>query len=168
MKVLGVDPGMNIAGYGLIEVQGKKMSAGPFGCIKTSNRMRFSQRLTKIYNELSEVISNYKPEVVAVEGVFYSKNIKNAIRMGEARGLVILAATNYNLDVIEYSPKEVKKAVVGYGNAAKSQVKAMVQNILKLKSLPKEDDVADALAIAICHIHSKTGSCRLPTRGFKL
>lgn len=150
MRVLGIDPGNYVTGYGIVEKQTRQLqhvSHGEFIVAKGSSR---SSCLTSIYSRLLEVIEKSTPDVFAIEDIFYGKNVKSLIRQGEIRGVVILAASQRNLPIYEYSPLEVKKAVVGYGRAEKNQVQMMVKAILKLPHLPSAD-AADALAVAICH-----------------
>ncbi|MFH1784441.1 MAG: crossover junction endodeoxyribonuclease RuvC [bacterium] len=161
MRVLGIDPGTAITGWGIVDVEDKKgkssdkLTARGYGCIKTESSMIFSRRLSIIYKELKELIKEYKPDVVAIEELFFAKNVKTALKVGHARGVVILAAVNANLDVAEYTPLQVKQALTGYGRADKQQIQRMVKTLLWLKEIPKPDDVADALAVAVCHINSR-------------
>lgn len=160
MRVLGIDPGTAITGWGVIDTTetkykgNDKLQAKAYGCIKTESSSLFSIRLAIIYNDLKKIIKKYKPDVMAVEELFFAKNVKTALKVGHARGVVILAAVNAGLEVAEYTPLEVKQAMAGYGRADKQQVQKMVKTLLWLKEIPKPDDVADALAVAICHINS--------------
>ena len=154
MRVLGIDPGTVTSGYGLIDEEGHRIFYVDSGGICTSSKLAFPQRLMKIYEGLSEVIGRHQPDVVAVESVFFAKNVQAALKLGHARGVALLAAVNMKIPVFEYSPLEIKQAVVGYGLADKPQVQQMVKTLLALKSLPKPHDASDALAAAICHIHS--------------
>ncbi|WP_406676537.1 crossover junction endodeoxyribonuclease RuvC [Moorella sp. ACPs] len=152
MLILGIDPGTAIVGYGLIEVR----NAGPlqafaYGCIRTPAGEKASRRLVLIYDHLQEIIKNYRPDIMAIEELFFNKNSRTAMAVGQARGVALLAAAHAALPVAEYTPLEVKQAVTGYGRAPKEQVQRMVQALLGLKSRPEPDDVADALAVAICH-----------------
>jgi crossover junction endodeoxyribonuclease RuvC len=150
LRVLGIDPGNYITGYGIVDKQKRHLqhvSHGEFILARGSSR---SSCLTTIYHHLLEVIEKSTPDVFAIEDIFYGKNVKSLIRQGEIRGVVILAASQNNLPIYEYSPLEVKKAVVGYGRAEKNQVQMMVKAILKLPHVPSAD-AADALAVAICH-----------------
>lgn len=153
MRILGIDVGTRIAGYCVIEVAGGKLRPLTFGAIKASSNLTFPERLKKIYEGLSEIIREYKPTGVAVEEVFYGKNIKSAIKIGEGRGIAILCAAKANLPVTEYAATVVKKSVTGMGNATKMQVQEMVKSILGFSEKPKPTDAADAIAIAICHCH---------------
>lgn len=151
MVILGIDPGLAIVGYGVIEVLGNKYGVLDYGIITTDKDLYIPERLKLIYDELSLIINKYNPEDVAMEELFFNKNVKTAIKVGQARGAAILAAKNKGLDIFEYTPLQVKQAVVGYGRAEKIQVQEMVKILLNLKTIPKPDDAADALAIAICH-----------------
>jgi len=154
VKILGIDPGVNITGYGVIEIleKGKPALVG-YGHVRTNARKSLSERIHTIFESLQKVISEYQPEHVAVESLFYSENVKTAIVMGHARGAAIIAATTHNLPVSEFSPKEVKMSVIGNGGAAKSQVQYMVRNILSVKENIEPDDASDALAVALCKWH---------------
>ncbi|MGQ3685136.1 MAG: crossover junction endodeoxyribonuclease RuvC [Candidatus Loosdrechtia sp.] len=154
MKILGVDPGTLITGYGLIEKTGSKISVIDYGSIRTDKNQAFSLRLMHIHHKLMEVISQYNPDHMAIEEVFYGKNIKTAIRIGEGRGIAFLCAALANIPVSEYAATVVKKAVVGNGGAHKSQVREMVKIILNLPEIPASIDASDGLAIAICHSHT--------------
>lgn len=151
MKVLGIDPGTRILGYAVLEETGSRFIPHAYGAIRARATDPLPQRLTHIYRSLVEVINTHKPEVAAIEKAFGGKNIQSAIRIGEARGVALLAAAGMGLDVYEYEPTRIKKSVVGVGSAHKSQVQYMVQNILGLPALPTPEDAADALAIALCH-----------------
>ncbi|NLV89018.1 MAG: crossover junction endodeoxyribonuclease RuvC [Tissierellia bacterium] len=151
MIILGIDPGIAIVGYSILEVNGNKLKAIDYGCIRTDASKTFPERIKIIYDRLIELIDEYKPVDLAVEELFFNKNVKTAILVGQARGVEILAAVNKGLEVYEYTPLQIKQAVVGYGRAEKEQVQEMVRVLLNLKEKPKPDDVADALAVAICH-----------------
>jgi crossover junction endodeoxyribonuclease RuvC len=153
LRVLGIDPGIHITGYGVIEKQKSGLKYVMHGEIRMAKGLPLSSRLSMIYDNLLEVIDQSSPDAIVVEDVFYGKNIKSLIRQGETRGVVILAGSHKRIPVYEYTPLEVKKAVVGYGRAEKSQIQNMVKAILQLSDLPPID-AADALAIAICHINS--------------
>jgi crossover junction endodeoxyribonuclease RuvC len=152
LRILGIDPGSLITGYGVIEKRRNDLAYLSHGEIKTMVRETSSAFLVNIYKRLMAVIEKNKPDIMAVEEVFYGKNVKSLIKQGQARGVAILAGSHSGLPVFEYSPLEVKKAVVGYGRAEKSQVQAMIKAILQLKETPGAD-AADALAVAICHAH---------------
>lgn len=154
MRVLGVDPGTLTSGYGIVAEEDDKLFHVVSGGISPSAKHPFPKRLKKIYEELEKIIEKYRPQVVVVEDLFVSKNMKSALKLGHARGVAILAAMNANLPVFEYAPLEVKQAVVGNGKAEKKQVQMMVKILLNLSKAPHPADAADALAAAICHIHS--------------
>jgi len=153
MRVLGIDPGSGSTGYGIIETDGLRHKAVQFGAIRTRPRSPFQQRLLGIYTGLTAVLSREKVDVVAVEEVFHASNVRSALRLGHARGIALLVAAQQGLKVFEYSPLEIKNAVVGYGLAEKVQVQRMVKFLLHLPETPAPDDAADALAVAICHAH---------------
>lgn len=151
MIILGIDPGIAIVGYSIVEYKGNKMKAIDYGCIRTESDLMFPQRIKIIYDRLIEIIQKYRPDDLAIEELFFNKNVKTAIKVGQARGVEILAAVNEKLDIYEYTPLQIKQAVVGYGRADKNQVQEMVKMLLNLEKKPKPDDVADALAVALCH-----------------
>lgn len=151
MFIMGLDPGTAITGYGLIKYDGSRFSMIDCGCIRTSPESPLSERLQIIYRELTDVIRQYKPEQFAIEELFFNKNARTALAVGHARGVAMLAASSAGLPVFEYTPLQVKQAVTGFGRAAKTQVQFMVKTILALSEAPEPDDVADALAVAICH-----------------
>ena len=155
MLVLGIDPGTAITGYGLIkEVSKGSYEAVRFGCIRTEAKTEMPARLHEIYSEVIHLIEEHRPDLVAVEELFFNTNARTAIAVGQARGTILLAAANSHVTVREYTPLQVKQAVVGYGRADKAQVQYMVKTLLRLKETPKPDDVADALAIALCCLQS--------------
>jgi crossover junction endodeoxyribonuclease RuvC len=155
MIVIGIDPGTATTGYGIIkEDENNRLTTIDFGVILTSKNEPLELRLKKIYQEVNKLIFLHQPESAAVEKLFFNHNVTNALSVGQARGVVLLALANSNIPVFEYSPSEVKSAISGYGGADKGQVQQMVKAVLGLDSIPKPDDAADALAIAICHIHS--------------
>jgi crossover junction endodeoxyribonuclease RuvC len=153
-RILGVDPGIARMGYGVIEQQGNHLQAIAFGCIETPAHTALSSRLKSIYDQLTEVIRRHQPSVLAVEELFFSRNTTTAIAVGQARGVALLAAEQAGLRSAEYTPMQIKQAVVGYGKADKVQVQEMVRVLLNLRHRPKPDDTADALAVAITHAHS--------------
>lgn len=158
MKVLGIDPGSQTLGWGIVEGAGMKYSVVDFGTIKSSPREDFSKRLLKIFEGIEKLIESFQPDVIAVEEAFYATNVKVALKLGQVRGVVLLAGEKSGLTIAEYSPRLIKQTVVGYGNAEKQQVQEMVRILLRLKNRPEPHDAADALAIAICHFHhSRTG-----------
>jgi crossover junction endodeoxyribonuclease RuvC len=150
--VLGIDPGSQTTGYGIVERKRQGITHIKHGEIKANKKEPFSISLKNIYNNLNQIISHSSPDAIALEDIFYGKNVKSLIKLGHARGVAILAASQSNIPIFEYTPLEVKKAVVGYGRAEKSQVQKMVKAILKLNELPPAD-ASDALAVAICHIN---------------
>lgn len=152
MLILGVDPGSITMGYGLIDKQGQKVTYVASGCIRVGGKV-WSLRLRQIFDDLSEVILQYKPEQAAIEQVFMHKNASSALKLGQARGAAIVACAVSDLIIAEYAAREVKQAVVGYGNADKAQVQHMVKAILSLSATPQED-AADALAIALTHANN--------------
>ena len=151
MIILGIDPGLAIVGYSIIDLDGNNYKAIEYGVIRTSSKLEFPERLRIIYDDLIEIIDKYNPDEVAIEELFFSKNVKTAIDVGHARGVQVLAAIHRNLKIYEYTPLQIKQAVVGYGRADKNQVQQMVKMLLNLKEIPKPDDAADALAVAMCH-----------------
>ena len=173
MRVLGIDPGTLTSGYGIVAEEDHKLFHVVSGGISPSAKQPFPKRLKKIYEEIEKIIEKHRPHVVVVEDLFVSKNIKSALKLGHARGVAVLAAMNAGLPVFEYSPLEVKQAVVGNGKAEKKQVQMMVKALLELQKAPHPADAADALAAAICHIHSSrlrevlksSASLRQPARG---
>ncbi|HHT9129850.1 MAG TPA: crossover junction endodeoxyribonuclease RuvC [Candidatus Brocadiaceae bacterium] len=154
MKILGIDPGTQVAGYGVIETTGSKVIALEYGSIKPNKNQNFPQRLKTIHDKIMDIISKHQPDQMAIEEVFYGKNIKAAIKIGEGRGIVFLCAATANIPITEYAATVIKKAVVGNGHAHKYQVQEMVKIILGLTEIPKPADASDALAIAICHSHN--------------
>lgn len=154
MRIIGIDPGTAIIGYGVIDVINSKNILVDYGVITTSPKKRAEVRLLDLYNELNGLITEYKPDCAATEKLFFNTNITTAIAVAKACGVIQLALVQRNLLVEEYTPIQVKQAVVGYGNADKKQVQYIVPRILNMKETPKPDDAADALAIAICHAHS--------------
>ncbi len=154
MRILGIDPGYAILGWGVIDVVGNKFSVVDYGSILTDTKMEMPARLQVLYNGLTELIHKYKPDDASIEQLFFNSNAKTAILVGEARGVAVLACANGNLNIGEYTPLQIKQALVGYGRADKKQVQYMVKTMLNLKAVPKPDDTADALAAAICHAHS--------------
>lgn len=154
MIILGIDPGFAIVGVGIIEYKGNKFRVLDYFAITTKAHTPIEQRLKIIYDSINEAINKYKPDFMAVEELFFNNNAKTAIAVGQARGVILLSAVNLGVPFFEYTPLQVKQAVAGYGRADKNQVQQMVKAILNLPAVPKPDDVADALAIAVCHAHS--------------
>lgn len=149
MKILGIDPGTGILGFGVIEVEKNTMSLVDAGVIRTPAHEEDSIRLETIFDELSEIIQQHKPTVMSVEKLFFAQNVTTAMTVAQARGVVLLLGKQHKLDLYEYTPLQIKQALTGYGKAEKSQIQEMVRTILKLKTVPKPDDAADALACAI-------------------
>lgn len=161
MKVLGIDPGSITCGFGIVEENKKNLLHIASGSIELSRLTLFSERIKEVFNSISTIIEKYNPDEMAIESLFFSKNVKTALRLGETRGATILAAVNAGIPVFEYTPLEIKKSVVGYGSAAKHQIQYMIREILHLNQKEREielnEDAADALALAICHINTKRG-----------
>lgn len=154
VRIMGIDPGTAVTGIGLIDVNDRhEIKLCHYTAVRTGAKSKLPEKLKQIYSGLIEIINKYKPDFVAVEDIFYAENVKTAMVMGHARGVSLLAPVNMNIETAEYSPREVKLAVVGNGAASKSQVAFMVKNILNLKEEIKPQDAADALAVAICHFN---------------
>jgi crossover junction endodeoxyribonuclease RuvC len=154
MRVLGLDPGTATTGYGVVEQKGTRLIHLSHGVISTSAKEHFADRLKRIYTGASELIDRFAPDAVAIEKVYFSRNVTTGISVAQARGVIALAAAQANKPIGEFSPLEVKNAVVGYGKAAKRQVQEMVKILLNLDEIPRPDDAADALALAVCQIHA--------------
>ena len=161
MRILGIDPGYAILGYGIIEMRGNRFKVIDYGTVTTEAGMEMPDRLKVLYNSLMELIGRFEPEVASVEELFFNTNAKTAILVGQARGVALLACSNSGLEIAEYTPLQIKQALVGNGRAEKKQVQFMVKTILNLKEAPKPDDTADALAAALCHGHSAGARNRL-------
>ena len=160
MLALGIDPGTAICGYGFVEYKGSRLIPHEYGAITTSPKARMQDRLMTLYDELDGLIKKYKPDVMGVEQLFFNRNVTTAIPVGQARGVVLLAAAKNNLELVERTPLQVKQAVTGYGKADKKQVIYMVTKLLHLPKPPSPDDVADALAVAICTSYMMTSQIR--------
>ena len=154
MRILGIDPGYAIVGYGVVDYDRYKFSTVGFGAITTPADAPFSERLDMIYNDMLTIIDKYKPEALSIERLYFNTNTTTAIDVAQARGVILLACQQKGLSINEYTPLQVKQSITGYGKAEKRQVMEMVKSFLNLSSLPKPDDTADALALAICHGHS--------------
>lgn len=155
MRVLGIDCGTECTGYGVVELDGNEvLRPVDFGGIRLSSAKPIAQRLSVVFEELCDVIREHRPDRVAIEDVFYAVNVKSALKLGQARGVAMLAASTHGLCVSEYAPLTIKSSVVGYGRAEKEQVQLMVARLLRLQSIPEPSDAADALAIAICDLHT--------------
>lgn len=155
MRVLGIDPGTAITGYGLVDESEQGLALVDCGVITTPSDQPLAQRLQTIYHDLSAVIEQHQPQAAAVEELFFSRNVRTALSVGHARGVAMLALADAGLDVFEYKPLEVKQAIAGYGGADKRQVQEMVRMLLSLDEVPRPDDAADAVAVAVCHLHSR-------------
>lgn len=153
LRILGIDPGYAIVGWGVIDYERGKFQVVDYGAITTPAGMTFSKRLSLIYDMVFELMERYHPEVMSIEKLFFQNNKTTAIDVAQARGVVMLAAEQHNLEIFEYTPNQVKQGIVGYGKAEKKQVMEMTRMILNLKEVPKPDDTADALGMAICHAH---------------
>lgn len=154
MRIIGIDPGYAIIGFGVLEHNNSKFSVVGFGAVTTEANTPFDERLKIIYDDICCVLDRYQPEQMAIEKLFFNTNQKTAIDVAQARGIIVLAATQRGIPVFEYTPLQVKNSVVGYGRAEKKQVMEMTRQILKLSEVPKPDDTADALALAVTHGHS--------------
>ena len=154
MRIIGIDPGYAIVGYGVIDYIGNKFKIVEYGASTTESNQNMNERFKSIHDDLNTIIERTKPEFLAIEELFFNSNQKTAINVAQARGVLLLSALNHGISVHEYTPLQVKQAVVGYGRAEKKQVQLLVKSILGLEKVPKPDDTADALAIAVCHAHS--------------
>ncbi len=161
MIILGIDPGYATIGYGIIKYENNRFETINYGAIITQSGISFPKRLEQIYDSLVAIINKYRPDAMAVEELFFNTNVKTGIAVGHARGVILLAAQKSGVSQYEYTPLQVKQAVVGYGRAEKRQVMEMTRILLNLSKVPKPDDTADALAIAICHAHSSNQAIRL-------
>lgn len=163
MIIVGIDPGYAIVGFGVIEYKNNRYKTLEYGVITTPSKTPLPSRLLKVYEDTTALLDKWKPDAVSVEEIFFTTNAKTAVAVSEARGAIIVASEKLRIPVYEYTPLQVKSAVVGYGKAEKLQVQEMTRVLLNLKSIPKPDDAADALAVAICHAHS---SCSLLPKAF--
>ncbi len=154
MRIMGIDPGLAIVGFGILDQKGNNLEPVDFGCIKTESNLQLSTRLKQIYDACSFIIEEHQPDIVAIEKIFFNRNVTTAFSVGQARGVIMLAIEEAGLPISEYTPLQVKNAVVGYGQAEKKQIQEMVKMLLSLPRIPQPDDVADALAIAICEAHT--------------
>ena len=164
MRILGIDPGYGITGFGLIEAERNQYKLLHCGAITTPAGMDFSARLEIIYNDMTELLKMAKPDKVAIEELFFGQNVTTGIGVAQSRGVILLAIRQAGLEVAQYKPMQVKQSVVGYGNATKHQVMDMTKRILNLQQMPKPDDAADAIAIALCHARSSTSLLTTVTR----
>lgn len=161
MKIIGIDPGYALMGYGIIEKKGNSLSVCDYGSISTEAGTPLPDRLKFLYSSLMDIITEHQPEAAAIEELFFNNNAKTIINVGQARGVAILACVNSGLEIFEYTPLQIKQALTGYGRADKTQVQQLVKILLCLDKVPKPDDTADALAVSICHAHSAMGASRL-------
>ena len=161
MRILGIDPGFAITGYSIIDYIGNKFTLINSGAITTKAGESFPDRLVKIYDDLENIIKLYKPDAISVEELFFNNNAKTAINVAQARGVILVVSRKLEIDTFEYTPLQIKQAVVGYGRADKMQVQRMVKSILNVEKLPKLDDTTDSMAAAICHAHSAKFSEKL-------
>ena len=164
MRIIGIDPGYAIVGYGVIDYIGNKFKIVEYGAITTESNQNMNERFKSIHDDLNTIIERTKPEFLAIEELFFNSNQKTAINVAQARGVLLLAAMQHDVRIYEYTPLQVKQAVAGYGRAEKKQVQQMVKLLLNLPKVPKPDDTADALAIAICHGHSYNPRRILPQK----
>lgn len=167
MIIIGIDPGYAIVGIGVIEYVGNKFRTLEYNAITTPAGMPTVERLKKIYNEMIMYVEKYNPDAVAIEELFFNSNQKTAINVAQARGVLLVAVANKNIPIYEYTPLQVKQAVTGYGRADKKQIQTMVKMLLGLNVIPKPDDAADGLALAICHAHSNKMNNILGTNGVR-
>ena len=156
MKIIGIDPGMAIVGYGIIDTGNNKPELITSGSIQTNKDLPDSKRLAEIFNDLSSIIEKYKPDCASVENLFFFKNQKTVIPVAEARGVILTVLEKYDIPSFSYTPMEVKQVMTGYGRAEKKEVEQMVKIALETDTLPKLDDTVDAIAIALCHMRNKT------------
>ena len=164
MVILGIDPGYAIVGCGVTEYSSNRFTLLGYGAVTTQAHSPFNERLEKIYDEVSELIDRFKPDAVSMEKLYFNSNQKTAIDVSQARGVTVLAVQKKGLPLFEYTPRQVKQSVVGYGRADKHQVQEMVKLILRLDTIPKPDDAADALALCICHGHASGSVINTHTR----
>ncbi|NLJ71347.1 MAG: crossover junction endodeoxyribonuclease RuvC [Clostridiaceae bacterium] len=167
MIILGIDPGYAITGYAFIDYLEQKFKVLDYGLITTKANSYFPERLLLIEQSLEALINKYKPDVMAIEELFFNRNTTTAIGTAQARGVAVVTGARNKIPVFEYTPKQVKLAVTGYGNSEKNQVQEMVKVLLKLNKIPEPDDVADALAVALCHAHSGNRSTALAVGGYQ-
>jgi crossover junction endodeoxyribonuclease RuvC len=158
VRIFGIDPGSDRTGYGCIESDGRRHRLVVFGTLSGPARATFPEKLDAIHRGLSTLLERHAPDCVAIEDIFYARNVRSALKLGHARGVALLAACEAHVPIAEYAPAEIKRAVVGYGRAEKPQVQQMVKLLLGLDAAPSPHDAADALAVAICHLHQRTGA----------
>ncbi len=153
MRIIGIDPGYAIVGFGILDYENSRFGVVDYGAITTDKDTPFNDRLTEIYSDLCYILDRYKPEFMSIEKLYFQNNQKTAIDVAEARGVILLAANQRRIEIYEYTPLQVKQSITGYGKAVKKQVQDMTKRVLGLSEVPKPDDTADALAMAICHGH---------------
>jgi crossover junction endodeoxyribonuclease RuvC len=158
VKIFGIDPGSERTGFGCVESSGSRHRLIACGALTVPARATFPEKLTVIHTGLASLLARHRPECVAVENIFYARNVRSALKLGHARGVALLAAAEAGIPVVEYAPAEIKRAIVGYGRAEKGQMQQMVKLLLGLETAPSPHDAADALAVAICHLHLSTGA----------
>jgi crossover junction endodeoxyribonuclease RuvC len=158
VKIFGIDPGCERTGYGCVEMFGSRHRLVICGTLSAPARSTFPEKLQYIHAGLAGLLARHRPDCVAVESIFHARNVRSALKLGHARGVALLAASEAGMPVVEYAPAEIKRAVVGYGRAEKHQVQQMIKLLLGLDAPPSPHDAADALAVAICHLHSSTGA----------
>ena len=168
MRIFGIDPGSERTGYGCVETDGRITRLVMCGAVTALATEGFPQRLARIHRELVGFLTQCEPDCVAIESLFYAANVRSALKLGHARGVAMLAAVETGCPVVEYTPAEIKRAVVGYGRADKNQVQQMIKLLLGLKQAPSPHDAADALAVAICHLHSLPPKFRVPDAGSRI
>lgn len=166
MVIFGIDPGYAIVGCGIVRYERNNFSLMGYGAVTTNKDMPFNERLKKIYDDITELLQKFKPDAVSIERLYFNTNQKTAIDVAQARGVIVLAVQNLGIPIFEYTPLQVKQSIVGYGRAEKFQVQEMTRTFLHIDSIPKPDDAADALALAICHGHA-SGSSILSVLGGK-
>lgn len=165
MRILGIDPGYATIGYGIIEYDNFRFKTIAYGAVKTKPDKPFHDRLCDIFDDINTLINSYKPDCLSIEKLYFNTNTTTAIDVAQARGVILLAARRAGTRIYEYTPLQVKQSITGYGRAEKHQVMEMVKNLLQLKAVPKPDDTADALALAICHGHSSGSLYTKLTKG---
>jgi crossover junction endodeoxyribonuclease RuvC len=158
VKIFGIDPGSERTGFGCIEASGSRHRLIASGALTVPARATFPEKLTVIHRGLASLLARHRPECVAVENIFHARNVRSALKLGHARGVALLAAAEAGIPVVEYAPAEIKRAIVGYGRAEKGQIQQMVKLLLGLDAIPSPHDAADALAVAICHLHTATST----------
>lgn len=154
MVILGVDPGTAATGYGVVNVE-TSLQLAEYGCLRTSSKKNIVERLRDVYWQMRKIVEKFCPQEIAVEEVFFNQNIKTALSVGQARGVILLAASSQGAKVFNYTPLQIKQTIAGYGKASKGQIQHMVKNILNLSYLPAPDDASDAIAVALCHFYSR-------------